>query len=181
MERRHASRRDSTPAALLSLIGGTHNDRVRFWEEGGIATEGIRRMAELGSQTPLDQEVTAAISAGNAQQALRGGGIDPSPGEASIEFEISRDFPRVTLVSMLAPSPDWFVGVSALSLLENNDWVAERTIELFPYDAGTDRGRTYLSPDQVTNPRQPITRINSRPLLVGGVVPPVGTFTFRRR
>src|SRR5262245_57038733 len=47
-------------AHYSGLIGGTHTASAIFWQEGGFATEGIRRMAERGSKTPLDDEVLAA-------------------------------------------------------------------------------------------------------------------------
>jgi len=93
------------------LIGGTHSPAVRFWRAGDRATDGIEAMSELGSVTPLDLEVQAAITARTAQHLLRGQGISRSPGTTSLEFEIERDQPLVTLVSMIAPSPDWFTGV----------------------------------------------------------------------
>ena len=34
------------------------------------------------------------------------------------DVAVTTDHPRVTLVTMIAPSPDWFVGVSGLSLLD---------------------------------------------------------------
>ncbi len=162
------------------LIGGTHDSTVSFWTVGGIASDGIRNMAELGSKSPLDAEVRAAIDAGRAGAVLSGGGIGVSPGTVSLEFEISRTFPLVTLVSMIAPSPDWFVGVSSLSLLQNGTWVDDVRIDLYPYDAGTDNGVTYQSPDAVTTPRQPIVRIEGAPFAGSGTVAPLGTFTFRR-
>jgi hypothetical protein len=162
------------------LIGGTHNSTVKFWESGRLASEGIRLMAEQGRTTPLDTEVEAAIAAGQAQRVLVGDGIDRSPDRVVLDFEISRDFSLVTLVSMLAPSPDWFVGVSGLSLIENGDWVPEKVVVLQPWDAGTDSGATFGSADLRTSPAEPIHLIGTGPLLVGASVPPVGTFTFRR-
>ena len=162
------------------LIGGTHRSTVKFWEAGTPASEGVRLMAEQGRTTPLDTEIEAAIAAGQAQRVLVGEGIDRSPDRITLDFEISRDFPQVTLVSMLAPSPDWFVGVTGLGLVENGEWVAEKTVVLQPWDAGTDSGQTFSSADMRTSPFQPIQLIRSGPLVVGASVPPVGTFTFRR-
>src|SRR5262245_13757369 len=162
------------------MVGGTHRSTVRFWEVGGLAGEGIRLMAEQGRVSPLDTEVEAAVAAGHAQHVLRGGDIPRSPGSVTMEFEVGRDYPLVTLVSMLAPSPDWFVGVSALPLLADGDWVAEKVVVLQPHDAGTDSGSTYGSPDLKTVPPEPIHVITAGPLVVGTSVPPVGTFTFRR-
>jgi len=162
------------------LIGGTHRATVKFWEGGALASEGIRLMAEQGRTSPLDTEVEAAIAGGQAQRVLVGDGIDRSPDRIVLDFEISRDFSLVTLVSMLAPSPDWFVGVSGLNLIENGDWVAEKVVVLQPWDAGTDSGATFSSADLKTAPPEPVHLIGSGPLVVGASVPPVGTFTFRR-
>jgi Spondin_N len=162
------------------LVGGTHGDAVTFWRGGALATEGIRRMAELGSQSPLDEEVRAAVDAGLAQFVLRGGGIPLSPGEASLEFDVTRDYPLVTLVSMIAPSPDWFVGVSGLPLRREGAWRDEIVVDLLPWDAGTDIGRTFTSPDAAASPRQSIDRITGAPLGTGGGAAPLGTFVFQR-
>ena len=162
------------------LIGATHRAGVSFWEPGALASEGIRAMAELGRKTPLDQEVLSAIAAGGAQHLLSGGAIDLSPGTVVLDFEAASAHPRVTLVSMVAPSPDWFVGVSGLDLVDGGDWVAERVVPLRPWDAGTDSGVTFESRDRPTVPREPIAPITTGPLLVGSDVPVLGTFTFRR-
>jgi hypothetical protein len=162
------------------LIGGTHRSAVSFWQVGGLATEGIRLMAERGRQTPLDLEVGAAIAAGTAQNLLVGDDVPRSPGSVSLDFAVTPDYPLVTLVTMVAPSPDWFVGVSGLSLLEDGDWVAERSVDLFAYDAGTDSGRSYRSADAVTSPPEAIHRIASAPVAVDGAATPMGRFVFRR-
>ena len=158
------------------LIGSTHSDGVVFWETGSPASPGIEAMSEVGATSPLDAEVQAAIAAGTAERLIRGEGIN-SPGTTSVELRVSRDFPLVTLVSMLAPSPDWFVGVGGLSLIENGDWVAEKTIALVLYDAGTDSGRSFRSRNSDTRPQEPITRLEGFPVESGA---PFGTFTFVR-
>lgn len=62
---------------------------------------------------------------------------------------------------MLGPSPDWVVGVSKLNLCQKDcTWTRSMTIDLYPWDAGTDNGITYMSPNDETKPRQkmrPIT------------------------
>ena len=58
--------------------------------------------------------------------------------------------------------------------------VAERRVELFAHDAGTDSGRSYEAPDADTQPREPIRRIEASPFRVAGELRPVGTLTFRR-
>lgn len=162
------------------LVGGTHSSRVRFWTAGGTASAGIQAMAERGRTSPLDSEVQAAIAAGTAYSLIVGGALDRSPGVATAEFEIGRDHPLVSLVTMVAPSPDWFVGVDSLSLVEGGDWAAVKSVTLYPWDAGTDSGESYASPDAATQPPQPIHVLQGHPVALGGTVLPFGSFTFRR-
>ena len=163
------------------LIGATHNSNVTFWQPGGLASQGIENMAETGSKSPLTDEVLGAMVNGTADEEISGGGIGVSPGEVSITFDARPESSLVTLVSMLAPSPDWFVGVHDLDLCDSNAWLNTIDVTLFPYDAGTDSGESYQSPNSATNPSQPISRITTGPLAPNGQETPVGTFTFVRQ
>ncbi len=162
------------------LVGGTHNAAVSFWEPGQPASPGIKAMAEFGAQSTLLAEVAAAIPAGTAEHQLSGGGIGGGSGSASLTFDASRDFPLVTLTSMIAPSPDWFIGVRGESLLADGDWVESKVIQLHLYDAGTDAGPSYASPNQAENPFVPVTQILGFPAEVDGMLTTFGTMTFTR-
>ena len=164
-------------AHFSALIGGTHDAAVRFWEGGQLASQGIKDMAERGLTSPLDHEVEAAIGAGHAGVVIRGGNIPSSPEVATAAFTISQAHPLVTLVSMIAPSPDWFVGVSGLPLLNGGEWTDSITVQLHAYDAGTDCGTTFTSPNCVSNPPESIAP-NASPSFANGA--PLGTFTFIR-
>lgn len=66
-------------------------------------------------------------------------------GTSVAAFRVDRWRSLVSLVSMLGPSPDWIVGVSGLQLcLPNCTWLPETSIDLYPLDAGTDSGITYM-------------------------------------
>lgn len=165
-------------AHFSPLIGATHNANTTFWQTGALASEGIERMAETGATGRLRSEVEAQIAKNNALAVLSGGSA-PSPGSAApYTFEINQSFPLVTLVTMIAPSPDWFVGVSNLSLLdEEGQWVANQVVTLYPYDSGTDNGPDYRSPNEDTEPPEAIARMrNEFPFSDN----PIGTFTFTR-
>jgi hypothetical protein len=133
-------------------------------------------MAERGRKTPLDTEINAAIASGEAEFLVSGGNIPLSPGETTKFFDISDSHPYITLVSMIAPSPDWFVGVDALQLSSNGLWLPEVVVELAPYDSGTDSGVSYESPNDDTNPQEPIRDLSDEYPFTG--TPPLGTFTF---
>jgi hypothetical protein len=163
-------------AHFSGLIGGTHNANVSFWQLGGLATLGIKNMAELGTQSTLAGDVNAAIATGDAYTVIQGSstGLRPTPGQDSTMFQIDTAHPLVTLVTMVAPSPDWFVGVSGLALFENGAWRDNVVVELLPYDAGTDSGIAFTSPNLVTSPAEPIALLGAP--FTGA--PPMGTFTF---
>ena len=46
---------------------------------------------------------------------------------------------------MVAPSPDWFVGVSGLPLLDDRwaRWLRSHEVNLYPWDAGTEDGSEF--------------------------------------
>lgn len=142
------------------LIGATHNEQVIFWESGQLATPGIKDMAETGAKDDLKAEVDDAIDEGKANQVLNGDGIGGSPSSVSMDFIINKDYPLVTLVSMVAPSPDWFVGVNSLDLRgEDGEFVQQLTVALKVYDAGTDNGTRFTSSNS-TSTGEVITRLS---------------------
>ena len=162
------------------LIGATHNSEIAFWQPGELASPGIESMAETGSKSPLTTEIEREITFSRAEFELSGGGISPSPGSRSLSFEISEAFPLVSVVSMIAPSPDWFVGVHSLRLCDELGWAEEIIVDLLPWDSGTDSGIFYTSLNSNTNPPEPIALLTGVPVEVNDEVPPLGTFTFTR-
>ena len=173
-----------TNAHWSRLVGGTHNSNVHFWREGETATTGIQDMAEHGKTTVL-AEIDLAITNGTANFELLGPqGGTPSAFGFNFAQPMRRDYPLATLVTMIAPSSDWFVGVDSLSLLdENSQWVTNKTVTVYGMDAGTSAplsDLTYYGPFQVTVPRGVVTQMAGFPALVNGTNVPFGTFTFTR-
>ncbi len=145
------------------LIGATHNTETHLWKNNELATEGIQLMAETGSKFILNNEINALIDAKQAGFLISGGGIGNSPGSVSLNFDVSQTHPLVSIVSMIAPSPDWFIGVDALNLRSGSQWLDQLVVDLHAYDAGTDSGVFYTSADSVSNPPQVITEIVGPP------------------
>ncbi|MDF1809833.1 MAG: spondin domain-containing protein [Phycisphaerales bacterium] len=159
-----------------SVIGATHTDSVSIWEPGGIATHGIERMAESGTNGTLLGEVNILIDQGNADQFFNMGGIPLSPGQRNSTITVNTDFPLISLVSMIAPSPDWFIGVHDINLREDGIWVRELVFDLDPYDSGTDSGTNYTSINADINPHIPIENIANQFPFTGS--PRIGFFRF---
>ena len=153
----------STPGGVVggahftTLIGAIHNDLATFWESGGTATAGVENVAELGSTGTFKSEINANSNAVSViEKSVSGGGT----GSATFEITLTNQHPLVTLLSMIGPSPDWFVGVSGLSLLNTQgQWVSTREVDLFPYDAGTEEGTEFSLSNPATSPQGVITSI----------------------
>ncbi len=161
-------------AHFSQLIGGVHSENVSFWAPGALASPGIELMAETGGTSLLRSEVLDAISGGTASAVVLGAAIN-SPGSTTLTFEATSSMSRLTLVTMIAPSPDWFIGVHDLELMGASDWAQEIVVPLIAYDAGTDSGPNFTSPNADTNPQDPITDFASTAPFAG--LPELGTFT----
>lgn len=62
----------------------------------------------------------------------------------SAEFSVDRTRHIMSFLTMLGPSPDWNVGLSAEDLCTKEcGWVQKVVQDLIPWDAGTDSGVTY--------------------------------------
>jgi len=141
------------------LVGATHNDQVVFVEMGGLATPGVEDIAELGSNTIFFSEVNSAIALNYANSLIDGDDLPTAEGQIVIsDIVTTEDYPLLTLLSMIAPSPDWMIAMNSVSLLDTNgDWIDEIIINLYPYDAGTDSGVDYTSSNMNTDPQDPIS------------------------
>lgn len=167
-------------AHLSGLVGATHDARFHIFEDGGTATGGLEALSERGAHSPLDREIRSAIDAGKAGALFESDPLFSFPGTLSATFTADTAHPNVSVVAMVAPSPDWFTGVSSVPLHTAKGWVDSVTLPLWVWDAGTDFGTTYQADDDDAQPRQS-TRLASGPhFLDQNGLKPVGTITFQR-
>ncbi|XP_032663851.1 spondin-1 isoform X1 [Odontomachus brunneus] len=143
------------------VIGASHEPNFSFWGRDHIATDGFRQLAEWGSATGVETELRA--KANQLKTLIKATGLwYPNVNtNTSTSFRVDRRHPLLSVASMLGPSPDWVVGVSKLNLCQNDcSWARGMIVDLYPWDAGTDNGITYMSPNSETRPREkmkPIT------------------------
>lgn len=139
-----------------NLVGATHKNANEFVQLGINATTGIQNVAETGTNTQFNNEVNAAITANNAEQWFQQG-FSPFAAISSAtlsDVEVTEEHHFLTLISMIAPSPDWFVAVNSLDLrtASNDGWKTSFTLDVFAYDAGTDNGVDYSSANSANTP-----------------------------
>lgn len=166
-------------AHFSRVVGATHVEELSFWSSGGIATGGIESMAETGAVTAFCNEVQAEVDGGRAGGCIRGQEASfRSPGTVTLAFDVDEGSPFLTLVSMIAPSPDWFVGVDGIALQQGGCWTPRIETDLVGYDAGTDSGTTFTARDADVTPHQPIGPIDDLPAMVREV--PFATLVLER-
>ncbi|MXX61150.1 MAG: hypothetical protein F4112_07440 [Holophagales bacterium] len=156
----------STPGGVVggahftTLIGAVHNGNVTFWAPGGTATPGVEGVAELGATSTFKSEYNA-VPAANRKALIEESGTGAT-GTSTFTIEATQSHPLVTLLSMIGPSPDWFVGVSGLSLRNSQGWQSRVSTNLFPYDAGTEDGTEFSLSNSATNPQGTIASLRGQ-------------------
>jgi hypothetical protein len=150
------------------LVGAAHDAGDPLWEPGGFATPGIEDVAEAGDPTNLFQEVSERIARGKAETWIRVGGITARAGFASSEsvFATSLAHPEITLISMIAPSPDWFIGIFGVSLIDaQGAWIDQLAFDLRGWDAGTEEGNLFEFGNPASAPHGTIQELLDSPFL----------------
>ncbi len=166
-------------AHFTRLIGMVHSKDSFLWKQK--ATIGLEFLAEVGSNGRLNNEIDSMIA---RQKALERFGINPPTVNGSIDslFRFTTDYSCFSFASMIAPSPDWFIGINKYDLLVNNQWVIDKSVDLFVYDAGTEEGDVFGYNNLPTTPQQNISILNATNgmVLANGnqVISKIGTIRF---
>lgn len=168
-------------AHFSPMVGISHVEALDVIGVGLSATEGIQSMAETGATEILATEFDTYRAQTYALDKFVGESFD-SPGTNKMQIGVERGRHNVTVFSMIAPSPDWFVAVST-SLLDpaDSEWYDEVTVYATTYDAGTDAGVTFTAADQVSGPIEAVHILETGPLLEGNdTIKNIAKFIFRR-
>jgi len=154
-----------------------------MWRADGKASPGVESVAEAGSTSTLESEINAQITAKKAwKRILPGGSLDPEEVQSGIDVEVTANFSKVSIITMLAPSPDWFIGIDSLDMCDNGNWRQSWDVTMLPpWDAGTEEGNQFSSSNAATSPHVNIFQITND---MGGAfnapnpIPSLGEFRF---
>nr|XP_054766144.1 spondin-2-like [Lytechinus pictus] len=145
---------------LNKYHGVVHNSRFTMWKEGELSSEPFSRFVEGADIKNLRPALTGRST--DVYTTFASGAVSSGVGMTSIQFRMQREFTEVSFAVRIVPSPDWFVGQSSLDLCSSGEWIHDMTLDLYPYDAGTDQGFMFTSPDFPEVTPQPIVEITSR-------------------
>ncbi|MCZ4695006.1 hypothetical protein DWB61_08395 [Ancylomarina euxinus] len=151
-------------AHFSPLIGWSHPTTSTFFKVETSVSAGIQEMAETGGTETLKTELEAKIANNEGLDFVLGSGLGSGTGEITVEIEVDAINSAVTLVSMVAPSPDWYVAVLNVNLYNGSNFVDTKTVTAAVYDAGTDSGTTFTSENVETDPKASISLFVDSPL-----------------
>ncbi len=180
---------DETSTEIPPIIGIVHNMDYTPWDVGQVVgarlpddmdpdtdeRRGVEFIAEGGMPTNLQAEAVVQQTAGDvAADANIGIFIlhetdqKRNTSTGSVQFTRTQDITatkahtELTIINMIAASPDWFSGTSRASLVNADcTWKDSFTVPIRVYDAGTQQDNVAfrfggsLNPDQ--NPHVPIS------------------------
>ncbi len=168
-------------AHLSSLIGLTHGDRVSLFKDGATASSGLELVAENGRSGILKAQFDELRRKNRVGSIVEANGIKSVPGKISTTFSTTKDHPLLSVVTMVAPSPDWFTGISDVRLHSNDGWLDVIELPLWVWDAGTDSGATFKSKNADTQPHESTRLLATKHFLNSDGLIRFGTVSIERQ
>ncbi len=160
--------RDFPPGGhMTTIVAVAHNARYSLFADGDTASSGLALVATNGRPAVLEAELAEAMRRKRVSSIVKADPPATGVGVAAFEIQASRGHPLISFATMLGPSPDWFTGIAAISLLDDDGaWRAEATAPLWVWDAGVDLGETYTARNAPGQPRQSV-RLSTAPYFLG--------------
>jgi Spondin_N len=171
-------------AHFTPIIGMVHNATTFMFRPGSLASIGVERVAEDGNSFPLIAEIDSltALKKAVSNPILFFPGINSS---STITIYCNSNYPLFSFMSMLAPTPDWFLGIHDFDLRKETGWVTDSTVNVYSYDGGTEQGDVFDQNGLPTLPQQPVTVLTPANAMVlangNSSIAPIGTVRFVRQ
>ena len=112
-------------AHFSNMCGTVHNSAYQMWHINGTATPGVKSIAETGSCATYSSEAANCEAENSclensyfAWACVAGEANNPSVCTFSGSFKVTNTYRRVSMLSMLAPSPDWIIGLDSVDLCQ---------------------------------------------------------------
>ena len=168
----HPTSFPSSPS-FSGFAGAAHTLGSTLWAPGQLATFGLQQLAETGNPQAFLQQAQATIGS----QLV--GSIGTSTSPATTVFQFTTHQPLLSIAAKLDPSPDWFVGLTD-ALLPGPFGPGVVVLPAEVYDAGTDSGVSYSSPNSPTVPAAPVQVVSTAGGPFQNAPTQIGTFTIER-
>lgn len=163
--------------SAASLVLAEHPRDIVLWEDGGMASAGLKMLAETGDATDLiaeaeEMSITVRWRDSNAVLNLI---------QNIREITLNSQNSCVTYAQGIVPSPDWFVGFTICATdEETGEWLETVELTAIAWDAGTDDGDDYMAEDMPSDPQMPISPLDKAPFSPARAPVSVITATLRQ-
>ncbi len=131
-------------AHLSPMVAWTQVRKNTIFTIGKKASAGMEEMAETGAPIALTEELDR-LRKDKLLVDYAIGSLINAPGSDEVVITASQAASIVSVVSMVAPSPDWFITAHNIPLYENGEWKDFIEVHATLYDAGTDEGKKFRS------------------------------------
>ncbi|MGB1315269.1 MAG: spondin domain-containing protein [Chitinophagales bacterium] len=168
-------------AHFSPIVAYSHKASLNAIGFGLSATEGVQSMAETGNTDALVKEIEDFRALNIALDKAVGTTINATE-STTVQVGVESGKHTVTVFSMIAPSPDWFVAAST-SLLDSDDglWYDYVEVSAQVFDAGTDSAKTFSAANMPNDPKEAVKLITNGPLTNGSdSIVTMAKFIFRR-
>ncbi|MEZ4798144.1 MAG: spondin domain-containing protein [Flavobacteriaceae bacterium] len=165
-------------ASFGRVFIAAHSPAKNIFIMNTLASDGLKLYAEDGDLSGLISEHSGGED-DTAMTIITGSSSVGTSTTVTFDINVTPTNTRISFVSKISPSPDWFVGVPSFNLVNGDVLIESASVRLYPLDAGSDSGMTYESPD---NPEPgPITQIQGLPFSSGSIQSTqVGTLSIER-
>jgi len=165
-------------ASFGKVFLAAHSPGSNIFNVGSIASDGLKLYAEDGDLSNLVSEHSGGED-NTLMTIITGSSSVGTSTTVTFTVNITPTTTRISFVSKISPSPDWFVGVASFDLVDGNELIESASIRLYPLDAGSDSGTTYESADS-PEPGA-ITQIEGLPFSSGTIASTqLGTLSIER-
>jgi len=138
-------------------VGYVHSVSSPLFSLGEPVSPGVKQFAETGLTDVLERETVNKTFL----DAVLAPPIPVGEGETNTTIFVDTSHTKISVMTKLVPSPDWFIGLDSLELCSQGSFVESVTTEAFPLDGGTDNGFTFTSPNWATEPQGEVFTITS--------------------
>merc|ERR1711892_85569 len=145
------------PAQWSKTVGYTHNGSISLFKTGQAVSDGVRMFVEKGDSDMLERETAGS----SFLDTVFAPSIQQGEGRTETLIFVDGNNTKLSLMTAIVPSPDWFIGLASLELCQDGDWLDYARLDASPMDAGTDNGLTFTSPNWATDPRGEVVSITN--------------------
>ena len=159
---RHPKDFPGSDARFSPLVAASHNHTYQMWRPGMIASPGVQQVAETGNPGLLGDELADAQHYWRVLDHKTEDGPIMSDESMELKVYVDKEHPYISAISMIFPSPDWFVGISSIPVCSGYFWYDGPVVFfLLPWDGGSDSNTTFKAYNWQTDPKEGISLITT--------------------